>query len=289
MSAISTLHNPALSLPVMWSRVWWLLLVHTLGLVAAPLYLTLVCFNGATAGMAAALFLLCHLSISVEVHRRACHKAFEARATWRWFWAVLFSGTLQNSIIWWATMHRRHHAYEDTELDPYTVHHGKWWAHMLWLLRDSDAFYDERAAVKTQDLSYDSVLLFQERFKYPLGILMGLGLPTALGAVWGDPLGGLLVGGFTRLVVQYHATWSINSVAHFMGPWRYHPRKTARVCYWVLVCTVGEWNHQGHHLHPTDYRLGNCRWYDVDPGKWLIWLCSQVGITRRLRKSVEQH
>lgn len=289
MAAAITLHNPALLLRVMWGRVWWFVGVHVLGMVAAPLYLMFVHLSAATPWMAAALFLLCHLSITVEVHRRACHKAYEASAPWRWFWIILFSGTLQNSAIWWATMHRRHHNYEDTELDPYTVKHGLWWAHMLWLLRDSDAFFDQHSFAKTQDLTTDSVLRFQERHKHALGILVGLVLPTTLGALWGDVLGGLLVGGFARLVVQYHTTWSINSVAHCMGPWRYSPRKTARVCYWVLAFTVGEWNHQGHHLYPNDYRLGNCRWYDVDPGKLVIWACSKLGLTWHLVRSPQQH
>lgn len=292
------LKSPAAALPLMWGRVGWFVLVHAGG-VGAIAYMTFVHYSSATAAMAWVLFFLVALSITVDAHRFGSHFSFVLSKVAHVFCAVHFAGALQNTLRWWELMHRRHHAYEDTELDPYTVRHGFWWAHMGWLLRDSDAYYDKHAPVKTDDLDSDPVVVFFEvRWRYYVAALaVGLGLPTALSALWGDHWGGLLVGGFLRLVVQYHTTWAINSVVHYFGENSYAPGKTARsmlnakrwqplmVVPWVVlsILTVGEaCAHDRHHKHANDPSI-DPRWWAPDVGKWVIGLLAFLGLATKKR------
>ncbi len=272
------LHNPAREQPFRYDMLAWFSLVHVLAGVALW-YLCFVQWSTATVVMAGVLFFLCHLSITMGPHRLYSHLSYKAHPSLEVVLVLLFSATFQSSVLWWAAHHMRHHSYSDTERDPYTVRHGFWWAHVVWMLHTSDDVPPEG-----RRLVQNNLLLWQHKNHLIIGLVVGLLLPTALGALWGDWLGGLLVGGFLRLVVQYHGTWAINSVAHSFGPWRYSSRITARACYWVLAFTVGEWNHEGHHHASADYRLGNRRWYDIDPGKWVIWLLQYVGATYDLKR-----
>jgi stearoyl-CoA desaturase (delta-9 desaturase) len=231
--------------------------------------------------MATTLFFFCHLCITMGPHRFWTHQTHNAMTRLRAVYIIGFSAVMQNSAWWWSGKHLCHHAYSDTERDPYTVLHGFWWAHMGWLLRGRDDLPEEGY----HRFARDPLLVWQHTHNRKIGIPTALVFPMAIATLWGDALGGLLVGGFMRLCIQYHATWCINSVAHYFGPWRYSKHITARTCYWVLAFTVGEWNHEGHHHFENDYRLGNVRWYDIDPGKWAIWLCSKVGLASDLRRT----
>lgn len=276
-----TIRNPAATLPLRWSAIFFFIGVHLLALVALW-YMTFIHFSWATVVMAAMLFLAMHLSITVGMHRLYAHNAFKATKTLEAILLVLATGILQKSVVWWAGLHRRHHQFSDTERDPYTVKHGFWWAHMGWMLRKRP----ETAPTEVRDLFKNPLVKWQYK-NYPLlAFVTAFVVPTVLGALWGDAIGGLLVGGFLRLCIQYHSTWSINSVAHSFGSRRYTKAGTARTNPWLGLITVGESYHEYHHLAPSDYRLGT-RWYDLDPGKWVIWLCSKIGLAFDLKTNNE--
>jgi stearoyl-CoA desaturase (delta-9 desaturase) len=88
------------------------------------------------------------------------------------------------------------------------------------------------------------------------------------GLGWGDWLGGLFIGGFAKAVFIQHATFFINSLAHFWGDFTYSDQRTPRDSYIVSLFTFGEGYHNFHHEFPYDYRNG-LRWMHYDPGKFL--------------------
>lgn len=270
-------YNPALAYPVRTGIVGWFIAVHALATLAL-LYLVFVHFDSRTVLMAVGLFFACHLSITMGMHRLYAHRAYEASTLLQLILLALSASAFQSSAIWWAAYHRLHHAHADTERDPYGILHGFLWAHIKWAVRAPD-----EVPKSAKELAKNKLVTFQHRYYFPLAIVFGLVLPTALGAWWGDALGGLLVGGFLRLVLQYHLTWVINSVSHSFGHRRYKPVGTARTNGWLLaLLTVGESFHERHHLAPDDYRLGN-RWYDWDIGKWFIRFFWMLGLARKLK------
>ena len=90
--------------------------------------------------------------------------------------------------------------------------------------------------------------------------------------------------GFLRLVVQWHSTFCINSIAHMIGKPTFNPDNTARDSWIVALFTWGEGYHSFHHKFQADYRNGH-RWYHFDPTKWLVWTLSKLGATSGLRRT----
>jgi len=58
------------------------------------------------------------MSITGGYHRLWAHRAYDAHPALKWFFALWGAGALQNSILIWASDHRRHHRYvDDNERD----------------------------------------------------------------------------------------------------------------------------------------------------------------------------
>ena len=84
-------------------------------------------------------------------------------------------------------------------------------------------------------------------------------------------------------MVQWHATFSVNSFAHWLGSQPYSTANTARDSWITAIITLGEGYHNFHHRFQSDYRNG-VRWFHFDPTKWLVWGFSKLGVTRDLRR-----
>ena len=122
-----------------------LIAINTVIFTGFPvLALLLVPLWGFTQGYSAALWAwavlflyLNGLSITGGYHRLWSHKAYEAHWSVRLFFALWGAGALQNSILVWASDHRRHHRHvDDNDLDPYSAGRGLWFSHMGWMLRE---------------------------------------------------------------------------------------------------------------------------------------------------------
>jgi stearoyl-CoA desaturase (delta-9 desaturase) len=202
-----------------------------------------------------------------------CHPAVEA--------VLLFFGAfaLQNSALTWARDHRNHHRFVDTDRDPYNIQRGALWAHVLWV------FYKEPPGGSYEnvpDLLSNRRVMWQHRWYRLIGVGVGLGLPTLVGALFGRPLGGLLWGGFLRIVLVHHTTFLVNSVAHLYGSRPYSTDNSSRDNWLLAFFTHGEGYHNFHHRFPTDFRNG-VRWYQWDPNKWCIQALRLSGLARNLR------
>jgi hypothetical protein len=76
--------------------------------------------------------------------------------------------------------------------------------------------------------------------------------------------GQLLVWGFfVSTVVLFHATVTINSLAHRFGTRRFETRDDSRNNLWLALLTFGEGWHNNHHFCPGSVRQG-FRWWEVD-------------------------
>ena len=221
------------------------------------------------------------MSITGGYHRLWSHNAYEAHPFLKWFFALWGAGALQNSILVWASDHRRHHRHVDDEvLDPYSARRGLWFSHMGWMLRN---YSGEPDFSNAKDLQRDPVVLFQHQHYVALTLLMNLGLPLLLGIWHGDIIGTVLLVGLLRLVVNHHVTFFINSLAHFWGSRPYTEANSARDNGFLALLTYGEGYHNYHHIFQKDYRNG-IRWWQWDPTKWMIALCQRVGLARNLNR-----
>jgi stearoyl-CoA desaturase (delta-9 desaturase) len=263
-----------------WSNTILIALFHLMA-VLAVVYLACVRASPMTIGLGLAWMLLCGISVTGGYHRLFAHPTYRARAPLRLFYLLFGAAAVQNSALKWAADHRLHHGRCDREEDPYNIKRGFWWAHIGWILFESDRPTDLSSV---RDLQSDRLVMWQHRWYVPIALTVGAWVPAALGAFWGDALGAVLVAGFLRLVFQWHATFSINSIAHCVGRQPFSRRNSARDSFWTALLTFGEGYHNFHHRFTFDYRNG-VRWYHFDPTKWFVWSLSRVGLTRELRRA----
>tara|TARA_R110002110_G_scaffold415847_1_gene657761 strand:+ start:20494 stop:21705 length:1212 start_codon:yes stop_codon:yes gene_type:complete len=222
------------------------------------------------------------MSITGGFHRLWAHKAYEASAPLKWFFAFWGAGALQNSILVWAADHRRHHRFvDDNEKDPYSAGRGLWFSHIGWMLRHYNT--NEPDFSNAKDLQRDKIVMWQHKHYIALTLLMNLGLPLLLGIWHGDIIGTVLLVGLLRLVVNHHVTFFINSLAHYWGTRPYTETNSARDNGFLAFLTYGEGYHNYHHIFQTDYRNG-IRWWQWDPTKWMIAACSKVGLASNLTR-----
>ena len=222
------------------------------------------------------------LSITGGYHRLWSHKAYAAHPALKWFFAWWGAGALQNSILIWSSDHRRHHRHvDDNDKDPYSAGRGLWFSHMGWMLRKYPT--NEQDFSNAKDLQRDPVVMWQHKHYIAVTTFMNLGLPLLLGIWHGDIIGTLLLVGLLRLVVNHHVTFFINSLAHFWGRRPYTESNSARDNDLLAFLTYGEGYHNFHHIFQTDYRNG-IRWWQWDPTKWMIHLCSRVGLASNLQR-----
>ena len=251
-------------------------------LVLVPLWGVHHGYDGFQWLWALAFLYLNGMSITGGYHRLWAHKAYEAGPAMKWFFALWGAGALQNSILIWASDHRHHHRYvDDKERDPYCAGRGLWFSHMGWMLRDYPS--SKQGLDNVVDLQRDPVVLWQDKHYAAIVIFMNLGLPLLLGIWHGDIIGTLLLVGLLRLVVNHNVTFFINSLAHFWGSRPYTEANSARDNGFLAFLTYGEGYHNFHHSFQADYRNG-IRWWQWDPTKWMISLCSKLGLARNLNE-----
>ncbi len=231
----------------------------------------------------AVLFLYLNgLSITGGYHRLWAHRVYKASPILKIFYALWGAGALQNSILIWASDHRRHHRHvDDNDRDPYSAGRGLWFSHIGWMLRDYPSNTDDFS--NANDLLDDPIVMWQHNNYLSLTVFMNAGLPLLLGFWYGDVVGYLLLVGLLRLIVNHHVTFFINSLAHFWGKQPYTDENSARDNAFLAVLTYGEGYHNYHHIFQTDYRNG-IRWFHWDPTKWLINTCSWLGLASELKR-----
>lgn len=253
-----------------------------LALILVPLWWVYHGFSSAQWIWALVLLYLNGLSITGGYHRLWAHNAYEAHPALKWFFALWGAGALQNSILIWASDHRRHHRHvDDNEQDPYSAGRGLWFSHMGWMLRNYPS--GENDFSNARDLQRDPVVMFQHRHYVALTTFMNLGPALLLGMALGDVIGTVLLVGLLRLVVNHHVTFFINSLAHYWGSRPYTEDNSARDNGFLAFLTYGEGYHNYHHIFQNDYRNG-IRWWQWDPTKWMIGLCARLGLARNLNR-----
>lgn len=266
-------------------KIYWPNVVY---LVASPLItLTLVPYYLYTRGFDWRIWLFtlimgCCTSVSITggYHRLFAHRSYSAKTWVKLFYLIFGGASFQGSVMKWATDHRRHHRYVDTEKDPYNINQGFWYAHIGWLVVEDDPNYKDKFA---QDLLQDRWVYLQHNYYLWVAFGAGVLLPTLVGYWMGSALGGFAVAAALRLVVTNHSTFFINSLCHTLGNQPYSDEHSARDSYLMAFFAFGEGYHNFHHQFQSDYRNG-IHWYDWDPTKWVVNILASVGSAYNLKK-----
>ncbi len=263
-----------------WVTTLFIFGYHLLLLIGMPFYFIYNSPSWQMWTISAILLYAAGMSITAGYHRLYSHPTYKTN---RWVEIpLLFFGSMatQGSALKWSCDHRRHHAFVDTDRDPYSINKGFWFAHIRWMFRRTEPI-DKKIV---PDLYKNPLVMFQH--KHYAACMIGSNLISTLvvGYLLGDYLGGFAISWLLRMFFLHHFTWFINSLAHTWGAQSFSKEHTAVDNYCISLLTFGEGYHNYHHTFANDYRNG-IKWYHFDPTKWLIWTLSKLGLANNLRRT----
>ena len=239
-------------------------------------------FSPTALAIAAAAYAVRMFAITGFYHRYFSHRTFSTSRWAQFLFALIGNSSLQRGPLWWAAHHRQHHRYADQQTDPHSPHqHGFWWSHVLWITSRQHFATDLNAV---QDLARFPELRLLNRFDFLVPSLFAAALYT-LGSTLethmphletnGPQL--LIWGFFISTIALFHATCTINSLAHQFGSRRYPTDEHSRNNGWLALLTFGEGWHNNHHYCPGACRQGFF-WWEIDLTYYGLKALSWLGI-----------
>ena len=265
-----------------WPRVIPFVLIHL-----ACLGVFWVGFSWFALCFAIVLYALRMFAVTGFYHRYFSHKAFRTTRFFQFILAVFGASAVQRGPLWWASHHRHHHVNSDEIEDAHSpVQHGFLWSHLGWFLSNKH-FATQTERVK--ELAKFVELRLLDRFDVIVPTLLSIGI--YLLGVWLDDyhpnLGTnglqLLVWGFAiSTVFLYHATFTVNSLAHVWGKRRYATTDHSRNNIWIALITLGEGWHNNHHHYPGSAQQG-FYWWEIDLTYYGLKILAACGLIWDLR------
>lgn len=269
-------------------RVDWWRVIPFVGLHLACFGLFWVGWSWFAVVFAVLLYTIRMFAITGFYHRYFSHKAFQTSRLGQLIFAIIGATAVQRGPLWWAAHHRDHHVHSDQEDDAHSpVQHGFFWSHLGWFLSSAN-FATKFERVK--ELAKFPELRFLDRFDVIVPIVFavaiyGLGELLAAYAPHLNTNGPqLLVWGFViSTVALYHATFSVNSLAHVWGKRRYQTRDHSRNNFLIALLTLGEGWHNNHHHYPGAAKQG-FYWWEIDFTYYGLRVLAAFGLIWDLRK-----
>ena len=259
--------------------------VPFLGVLIAVVLLWNRAVDARDLAIAAVMYMITAIGVTVGFHRLLTHRAFQTHAWVERSLAVMGSMSVQGSVMDWVADHRKHHAHTDREGDPHSPHvgHGSglaglWHAHVGWLLETQGQADWKRYATEL----YEDPAMRTIGKRFPVMVVLSLLIPTIAGwALHGFTLAGAVQGyiwgGLVRIFFVHHITWSVNSVCHFFGSRRFDVDDHSTNVGWLAVVSLGESWHHNHHAFPRSAYHG-LRWYEIDPSGLIIRGMERLGL-----------
>lgn len=237
--------------------------------------------------VAVALYVVRMFAVTAIYHRYFCHRAYQTSRATQFLFAIFGLTAMQRGPLWWAAVHRHHHAHSDDEHDIHSPGvKGFLWAHIGWLTSSKNFPTDYR---RVKDLAKFPELVFLNRFDV-IGPALLLVLLYALGAsleAFAPGLGTsgmqLVVWGFfISTTVLFHATCFVNSLAHCFGNKRFDNDDDSRNSFLLAIITLGEGWHNNHHQYQASARQG-FYWWEIDVSYYIIRLMGLLGIVWNIK------
>jgi stearoyl-CoA desaturase (delta-9 desaturase) len=212
--------------------------------------------------------------ITAGNHRYFSHRSYRTSRVFQFLMAVCCVATGEKGVLWWAANHRAHHRFSDGPGDAHSPRDGFWWSHMGWML---SRHHEGTDLASVTDLARYPELRWLERLWAVPPLAVGL-LTWALGGTFA------LVWGFAvAQVLFWHATFTVNSLAHVIGTRRFDTRDDSRNNWLLALITFGEGWHNNHHHRPGVARQG-IRWWEIDVSYYILRGLAAVGLVWDLRK-----
>lgn len=220
-------------------------------------------------------------------HRYFSHASYKTSRTFQFLLAWLGCSSMQKGPLWWASLHRHHHAHSDDPEDIHSpVQKGFWYSHCGWII--CNRFNETKWNLIHQFAKYKE-LVWMNKYHWTPGVTLGAMVYLFGWFLESFPSLGtnryqMLVWGFViSTVVLYHGTFTINSLAHVFGSRRYPTKDDSRNNGLLALITMGEGWHNNHHYLPSAARMGFF-WWEIDLSLYVLTALSWVGLVWDLKK-----
>ncbi len=262
---------------IVWRAVPPLLIMHL-----GCLLVIWVGFSWVAFFVALFLYFIRAFALTGFYHRYFSHRAFKTSRRCQFIFALLGVMAMQRGPLWWASNHRYHHLTTDTELDPHSpLTRGFLWSQLGWFVADKYLTCN-RSLIK-DFLKYPELILLS-RYELYIPLILAL-LLFMLGQILQyyfptlatSGLQMLVWGYFISTVLLFHATSSVNTLAHYFGSKRFNTKDNSRNNLFVALISLGEGWHNNHHYYPISVRHG-FYWYEIDITYYLLKLLEKMGL-----------
>lgn len=219
-------------------------------------------------------YLLRMFGVTAGYHRYFSHRSYRLGRVAQFALAFLAQTSAQKGALWWAAHHREHHRNSDEERDIHSPwRQGFWWSHAGWILSNR---YDEYDAKRIADFAKYPELRWLDRHHWVPTVVYA----AAILAIGGP--GAFVWGYVASTVFLYHATFTINSLAHLWGTRRFETADQSRNNLFLALLTLGEGWHNNHHHSMSSCRQGY-RWWEIDITYLALRALGLLGIARDFR------
>lgn len=223
--------------------------------LAAVVGLSLLGFSIGGLILAVSLYFARMFFVTAGYHRYFSHRTFKTSRPVQFVLAALSQTSMQRGALWWASHHREHHAFSDTDRDLHSAKlRGFWWSHLGWFLAPT---FNQTATERIGDLNRFPELRWLDRHPHVPGVVLAVIL-FAVGGVHA-----LVWGGFVSTVLLWHGTFTINSLSHMFGRRRFPTTDESRNNWLLALLTMGEGWHNNHHHYQSSTNQG-FYWWEID-------------------------
>ena len=195
------------------------------------------------------------LGIWMTLHRYYSHKSFEFKNSYiKWAFTFLAIVAGRGSPLGWVYLHRRHHAYSDTEKDP---HSPKFLGYKLF----GFGHYQKQEEEKIQLFLVKDMMSKEQLFIHKWYIVIILTFILLLALVdfelcyfgWAVP----------AFLIQLSQN-NFNYIGHMYGYRNFNTEDDSKNNAWLFPILLGEAWHNNHHHSPKDYKT-RVNSYEIDP------------------------
>lgn len=220
-------------------------------------------------------------------HRYAAHGAFKMSKGWEkvfYIFTYIAQGSSYMSPRAYAIMHRMHHAYTDTEMDPHSPKYSKNLLSMMVRTRNIYVNIFKGKTVVEERFTHNlpDWAAFDRFAHSPLSRLAWALGYIALFIFFASTPWLLLLLPIVLAMGAFHGA-IINWYAHKYGYINFRLKNTSHNLLSVDVLMLGEAYHNNHHKRPSSANFGS-RWFEVDPVYPIIRLLSWMRIIRMEKK-----
>lgn len=224
------------------------------------------------------------LGVTIGYHRLISHRTFACPKFVEYFWVMLGYLAFEGSPIWWSTIHRAHHRYVDTPLDPHSPRYGLKNSFSGWITKKRYEDYIDPNK-QSKDLVNDPLYRFLEqggswhRAHWTcliIGLLFRVVMLFCFG--WVVALANLLA---AYAVLQIPLM--LNVVCHIpkLGYKNYKTDDDSVNVWWVAILSMGEGWHNNHHVAPGSAKSG-MRLHEFDLSWQVIRFMRLLGLASRV-------